>query len=311
MVKSFIISVFLCCCLIGKSQQIAQFTQYNFNLFGLNPAIAGTKECIDMRLGYRTQWVGFEGAPKTSFANFHTRIFKKRSYSKGKHGIGAMAESDQMGPTANTTLMFAYAYHLPLNHKLWLSAGLFAGFQQYRFNASYVTLDNYNDDAIGGSGSTFLYPDISPGLWLYNEDMYVGLSMRHMLSNNIKNVGTNQTKLAQHYILVAGKRFKAEDGITYIPSASVKFVPMSNPAIDLTLTMDYMNRIQMAASWRNTDAIAGMIKFNFLKYFTLGYSFDFTTSKIRVASANTHEIILGIYACPSSAKSSYDCPAYN
>lgn len=264
-----------------------------------------------MRIGYRTQWVGFEGAPKTAFANIHGRIFKKQNYGLGKHGVGAMVESDQMGPTANTTLMLAYAYHVPLNHKIWLSMGLFAGFQQYRFDASYVTLANYDDDAIGGSGSSIIVPDISPGLWLYSDDFYAGLSMRHALGNNIKNVGTNQTKLTRHFLFVVGKRFKAEQGISYIPSASLKFAPMANPAIDLTLVMDYQNKFQVGASWRNTDAIAGMVKFTFLKYFTLGYSFDFTTSKIRLASSNTHEIILGIYACPSSAKSSYDCPAYN
>lgn len=311
MIRALVISIGLCLAGTMSAQQIAQFTQYSNNLFGLNPAVAGSKDCIDMRIGYRTQWVGFEGAPKTSFANFHTRIFKKRAYGNGKHGLGVMVESDQMGPTANTTLMVAYAYHIPLNHKVWFSAGLYAGFQQYRFDKSKVTLANYNDDAVGNSGSAFLVPDFSPGVWLYNDDFYLGLSMRHMLMNDIKNLGTSETKLTHHYILVGGKKFKAEKGVSYIPSASVKFAPLSNPAIDLSLLVDYKNQIQFGATWRNTDAIAGMFKFRFLKYFSLGYSFDFTTSKIRVASSNTHEVILGIYACPTSAKSSYDCPAYN
>jgi hypothetical protein len=50
-------------------------------------------------------------------------------------------------------------------------------------------------------------------------------------------------------------------------------------------------------SYRNQDAVAFMVKLPFLKYFTLGYSYDVTTSQLRVGGANTHEIILGIYPC--------------
>jgi hypothetical protein len=50
----------------------------------------------------------------------------------------------------------------------------------------------------------------------------------------------------------------------------------------------------------------------FLKYFQLGYSYDVTTSKLRVASSNTHEIILGITPCGREdlKRKMINCPAF-
>ena len=55
----------------ATAQQISQYTQYVFNHFSINPAVAGSKDCLDVRLGYRRQWVGFENAPVTAWASLH------------------------------------------------------------------------------------------------------------------------------------------------------------------------------------------------------------------------------------------------
>ena len=54
------------------------------------------------------------------------------------------------------------------------------------------------------------------------------------------------------------------------------------------------------------------MKIPFLQYFTLGYSYDVTTSKLRAGGANTHEIILGIYPCSAlnPAKAIVRCPIF-
>lgn len=294
-----------------KAQQTPQFTQFVFNQFAHHPAVAGSKPCLDMRLGYRTQWVGFDGRPITMWANANGQIQgKNRKHLRTKHGIGGHVESDGSGPISKTKVYLAYAYHVPVGRKTHLAMGLYAGFQQYRFNAGKVSLANTNDNAIPGSSVQFIWPDIAPGLWLYSEEFFAGFTLWQGLRNKIKNVGVD-SRLTHHFILTGGKRFKATDEVSYIPSLALKFAPMANPAIDLNVMMDYDNKFQLGLSYRNTDAICGLFKVNLLKYFSLGYSFDFTTSKIRYASSNTHEIILGISACPHRGKGITDCPAWN
>ena len=62
-------------------------------------------------------------------------------------------------------------------------------------------------------------------------------------------------------------------------------------------TLDRSSAASDVYKRQNQDAVAFMIKLPFLKFFTLGYSYDITTSRLRVGGANTHELILGIYPC--------------
>jgi type IX secretion system PorP/SprF family membrane protein len=309
--KWFFIALMLPMCAIA--QQVPQYTQFLFNHFGINPAVAGTHNCIDMRLGYRTQWVGFDGAPKTSFANLHARIpsGKKRGSIYRFHAVGINVYSDGIGPVSKTHVSLAYALNLKAGKRHRMAFGVYAGFDQYRFNASKVTLATVPDDAITGSQANFILPDVSPGFLYYteNKSSYISFTMPQLLKNKIKIFP--DTRFTHHYILMAGKKWASRSSdLALTPSVALKFAPWAPLAIDVNVLFDYTSNVQFGASWRNTDAIALMCKVSFMKYFSFGYAFDFTTSKIRLASSNTHEIILGISACPKQDYDPAACPVF-
>ena len=66
MKKKLLFYLLLSCFAINAQQQ-EHLTQYQFNQFAFNPALAVSKSCIDIRGGYSLQWVGIEGAPETCF----------------------------------------------------------------------------------------------------------------------------------------------------------------------------------------------------------------------------------------------------
>lgn len=295
-----------------SAQQTPQYSQYMFNYFSMNPAMAGTKECLDLKLGYRSQWVGFSGAPKTTFATLSARLkFKKVSNPYVNHGVGVKVESDVIGLTSTTKLHLAYAYHFTLGRDLKASAGFFAGLEQFRFNVNSANVWQGPDPAIHAINSVIIWPDFTPGLFLYNKKMFYGLNVRQLLSNRIKKYGSGGNKLKTHYEFLGGAKIEASETVSYIPSAMIKFTALSVPSIDLNFLLDFDNRAQFGISYRNVDAIVGMFKVNFLKHFTLGYSFDFTTSRVKLGSSNTHEIIIGIYACDIRGGDNYSCPAFD
>lgn len=309
----FAILIFCMMTVSAVAQQIPQYTQFLFNHFGINPAVAGTHSCIDMRLGYRTQWVGFEGAPKTSFANLHARIPKgrKRGSIYRFHAVGINVYSDGIGPASKTHVSLAYALNMKAGSKHRMAFGIFAGFDQYRFNASKVTVFTSPDAAIDGSKAVFIVPDISPGFLYYSENRssYISFTMPQLLKNKIKVFP--DTRFTHHYILMAGKKWVSRGSdLALTPSVALKFAPWAPLAIDVNVLFDFTQNVQFGATWRNTDAVALMAKVNFLKYFSFGYAFDFTTSKIRLASSNTHEIILGISACPKMDYDPAACPVF-
>lgn len=301
---------FLICIQVG-GQQTAQFTQYIFNGFAINPALAGSRPCVDTKLGYRMQWVGFEGAPKTTFASINGQLkFKKAKNIRIKQGVGVYIENDVIGPISKTTIYLAYAYHFPLSRGISGSVGMFAGLQQMRLNATEISVIDGGDPLIRGSGRRFMIPDVSPGIFISNKDWFTGFSIRQAFPHEWKVIGSDKTKNTFHYFLVGGKRIETGNAINVVPSAMLKWTGYTNPSLDFNLLFELNHYFEIGASWRSGDALAGIVKLKLLEYFSVGYSFDLTTSKVRLGSSNTHEIIIGVYSCPRGP-SDYLCPAFN
>ncbi len=294
-----------------RAQQNAQYTNFLFNAFALNPANAGLKECLDTRLGYRTQWVGMDANPRTVSVTAHQRIKAISSDRGAIHGAGIVIEADNTGPTSRTKLGLAYAIHLPLSRKMRLAFGLGLGAFQYRFDASQIFVPNPNDPVINQSQSEFVFPDIQAGAWLYTKNWFVGFAGDHLTNPTLNDIGTD-VQIKPNFNLMMGRIYKGGDKMSYIPAALFKFVGNSKPALDVNFWADYDNRVALGLGFRSEDAVSGMMKFNFLDYFTLAYAYDFTYSRVRYGSANTHEIILGVTACPRNERVGFvPCAAYN
>ncbi len=296
----------------AHGQQLSQYTQYVFNHFSINPAVAGSKDCLDVRLGFRKQWVGFPGAPTTGWVSLQGCIRPKgKPFYRNRHGFGAWIEADQTGPLGYTLFYLAYAYHIQLSHDYFMSLGTFAGIKQEKLNlGDVVALDN-SDPALSNDGSVIVYPEITPGIWVYNKSGWMGLALHQVLNNRIKDVG-NDSRLSRHFLASAGHRFRMSRNFGVTPSTLLKFSPHSPLAIDLNVMLEYRRRMGLGVSYRNQDAVAFMLKVPFLKFFTLGYSYDITTSRLRVASSNTHEIVLAIYPCGADdpSKAIVRCPVF-
>ncbi|MFT7155955.1 MAG: type IX secretion system PorP/SprF family membrane protein [Parvicella sp.] len=308
----FNISIFLVLSLSSvKSQQTTQFTQYVFNYFAINPALAGSQDCFNFKLGFRDQWLQLDGSPQTGFASFQSRLkFKKSRANRTHHGVGGYIESDKIGYLSRTTLNLAYAYHFPVGRDVTASVGVFAGFQQFKVNASEILVENYDDPLLSGSGSAFFIPYVTPGLFLNHADWFIGYSVRQVVRNRWSKLIGDQGRNRWHHQLMGGKRFKLGDQFNVIPSAMIKWVRTTKPALDLNLLFEVNKAFEIGVSWRNEDALAAIAKVRFAKYFTVGYSYDITTSKLRHSSSNTHELIIGISACRHDRNSTYICPVF-
>jgi type IX secretion system PorP/SprF family membrane protein len=302
----------LIACTSAHAQQVPQYTQYVLNMFAINPAVAGSKDCIDVRLGYRQQWVGFPDAPVTGWATINGVIGRKRrSFHADRQGIGAFVQSDATGRLGQTTFQLAYAYHLQMDRDVFLSMGMFAGVTQERLSLGDVNATDNNDPALTNNNGVLVYPEITPGLWLYSKTTWAGLSIQQALGNRIKDLGQD-SRLTRHFILTLGHRYRVGRDLSAVPSGLVKLSPGAPVALDLGVMMEYRKQFGFGVSYRNQDAVAFLLKVPFLKYFSLGYSYDITTSNLRVGGANTHEVILAIYPCPpvDPSKAIVRCPIF-
>jgi type IX secretion system PorP/SprF family membrane protein len=275
------------------------------NNYALNPAAGGASEFTDIKVGYRNQWTGFEGAPKTFFVSANTPIGYpkkgiRRASVKPHHGIGGYAYRDRTGPLTTSGIYGSYAYHLKMSRKLTASLGAFVGLMQYQMNASeFNFVQNPNDPLISKSDYSRILPDATIGLWLYSDRVFFGLSIHQLLQNQLKFEGAQQQinsigKLNNHYFITGGYRFSLNDDLDFIPSTMIKYVQGAPLQVDLNARLRYKQMVWLGTSYRHQDAMTLFAGALINNMFEIGYGYDITTSVIRKGSSGSHEIILGL-----------------
>lgn len=320
MKKIFVLLTILLCSMASRGQQRPQYTQYIFNNFILNPAISGIENYTDVKVGYRNQWQGLDGAPLTSYISMHTPLGKNflysnansfaeegnnpmnRSYvqtykaSEPHHGIGFHAVMDKAGPIATTYANLTYAYHLGITERLNMSVGVAAGISMINLDYSKITLETDLDPAITGGGNK-IQPDLGAGVWLYGPTYFAGISAQSLLGRPItftKESGYEQGKQVPHLFLTAGYKLFLTEDIAAIPSTMIKYVSPAPLTVDVNMKAAFRDKFWIGGSYRKDDAIAAMAGFNVSSLFNLSYSYDFTTSDLQSVSNGTHEIVLGL-----------------
>ena len=313
----------LCVSQTIQAQQLPQYSDYMINYVALNPAAAGTPGCLMAKLGYRSQWVGIQGAPQTAFFTVHSDIKRRKgSWKTDKQGWGLKIENDATGyrgPISKLSIQGAYAYHKTVGRQTYLSGGIYAGIMQYDYRFEDIKLPETSilDDPLtaGGSRRALLYPDINLGLMLYNENGYIGYSLKNLIRNRLRKVygGEAQGRLVHHHYLTMGHRFGKEDAVfSYIPSINIKYASHIMPSFDATFMVNYNNIIDFGLQYRFIDGLNTIVNLK-LNNFTIGYAYDYNLSPIKYGSGNSHELIFGYRYCvnePDDKLKKEHCPAY-
>lgn len=280
------------------------------NPFQDNPAVAGSVECLDLHFGQRAQWAGFDGAPTTSFVNIHGQMAEQ---GPNFHGLGGRVESDEAGPWGHLAVNLAYAYNLKMTSGARLAAGFSAGLYQFRLNQSMIDLPDVevaNDPAFQGE-SAFVFPSLDVGLALYEREWFVGLSLINATGASLGSIGA-QSEFKRHFALTANAKMELYRDWSFRPSAQVRIAPSVPASADLMLALDYNEIAGFGLGYRTGTALLAMAKVKVLDYLSIGYAYGLTTSVMRAASANSHEVVIGINACGGNSRRRYvSCPAYD
>jgi len=309
--KHLVFISFLLISVVGVSQQSAQYSQYTFNNFGHNPAFAGTVKCVDFRAGYRMQWVGIEGAPRTTYGSLQVPINRKKFNTKGKHSFGLYLEQDNVHLTKRTAIKGAYSYHKKLSLKYTVGFGIFGGVQQY--STSSVGGDGSSDPVLAAAeGSVIRYPDLMPGILLYSNRIYWSFSINQVYFKNI-NLGVDQKQVNQYYF-GGGHKTLFSSKWTFFPSFLLKMNVMGPPALDLNAAWVYQQKATFGVGYRVGESAIAQVKFN-VGMIKIGYAFDYPLNK--VMGNYGHEIMISFSQCGGGdvgnggGMKPHVCPAYD
>ena len=281
--------------MMAGAQQDALVSQYMFNGLYLNPAYAGTHDYWSSTLSFRSQWVGFDGAPMTTIAAVDGPI-------RGKNmGLGAVLMHDRIGVTRHNSAIFSYSYQLKLNESSKLSMGINAGFSQFSAEFSdpdFVVWGKEEDAVYQNDLRSKVLPRFGLGAYYFGKKYYAGISIPTLVAyQNDMNFSFDISKasfLRRHYLFTAGYVFDTSKDIKIKPSVLLKYVNNAPLEADFNLATVYKDMYWLGVSYRTGDALSFIVEYQANQRFRVGYSYDLTLSKLRHYSAGSHEIMIGI-----------------
>ncbi len=295
------------------AQQRPQYALYFQNNYILNPALSGIEEFYDTKLSYRSQWVGINGAPVTSYFSIQgpTSSATFNDAPRAHGGIGATVIQDQTGPTGRLTANASFAYHVLLSESVKISLGLSGGVTQYTLKVNQLVFDQAFDPAAPKAGASQIVPDLTAGVWIYGEQFFVGGSINQLLPSQI-NYGTSdknpQNALRSHQFVTAGIRIPLGETITYTPSIMVKRISPAPISFDFNNRFQFGDKFWLGGSYRRGDGFSACAGFYVNSLLNVSYAYDYTASPLQSVTSGSHEIILGLQLFnPSHVR----CPKMN
>lgn len=260
-----------------------QFLQF-FNTHSIiNPASCSTVDDVVIDIG-KQRHSGIWRNISTTFASGSLRL-RPNSKSNNFHSIGLTFVNDKEGEYLRRSKVYLnYGWHTKLTKNLSLAAGTAVGYYSYVVSASTAN--------VAGADNA---PDASIGMWLYNDEFYVGASINQLLNSSLVPL-EEETKLVRHYNLSLGYFHEHSASFSLEPKAMVRFAPNHPVEIDLAVVGVIRQLIGLGVGYRYQKGFVGMFGVEQLKFgnSNLKAMFSYGVPLGRIsANVQTYELTVG------------------
>lgn len=282
--------VYILMLLLGLSvsaQQEPQYTQYMYNPSVINPGYAGSLGYGSLFSLYRTQWIGLEGAPKTLNLSYHQPL------ENTNLGLGGNIVHDEIGPSTTTNLAVDVSYTIHFENESRLAFGMKLGGQL--LNIDYTKLNHYNpsDVSFRNNITNQFSPNIGAGLFYYNENSYLGLSVPMLLQTKVYDeFAYSDANRRQHFYLMGGKVYDLAYNLKFKPAFVAKMVAGAPLQVDLTGNFLINDKFTVGLAYRWSAAVSALVGFKVSDRLAIGYGYDRETTRLANFNSGSHELFL-------------------
>lgn len=297
-----ILSILMSTFVFGQNR--LNITQYMLHQPILNMASIAGNDHINIAGVHRQQWVGFEGAPASSFFSLNSPIKTTNLH------IGGIASFDRIGANSITNVDIGLAYRMKLNDKNYLSLALKGGITNTNSDYAGLTLANVNDPKFPTTSINEIQPDFGFSAYFFSERYYVGFAIPALL-RNAKFYPESKLVIPQdfHYFTTAGYRFILSKSFDLGISTLVKGVIGAPLQADLNAQLLYNDFLGLGITYRTSNDLAAILSIKLFNKLTFSYSYDFGFSDLSRYHSNTHEIML-IFDTPTRALNKIASPRF-
>lgn len=282
----------------SNAQQDPQYTQYMYNTQVVNPAYAGSREALSFGLLYRTQWVGFEGAPKTGTFTVNSPIGALENM-----GLGLSIVRDELGPAIESNVNIDYSYSINTSDEGKLSFGLKAGLDLLDVDFTKLNIAD-EGDIFENNIDNKIQPQVGAGVYYHTDKFYAGLSVpnflrtKHFDSSTLDDLNTSgfngSVTAAErlHYFLIAGYVFDVSENLKFKPATLIKVVSGSPLQWDVSANFLLYDKVTLGAAYRWSAAMSAMAGFQATDEIFIGFGYDYQTTDIESYSDGSYEVML-------------------
>ncbi len=270
-----------------QAQKEPQYTQYMYNIGGFNPAYVGTTANPEISTMYRIQWSGIPGAPRT------LRLGTNIPFSNEKMGMGFNVINDQLGPMSQTYLDLAYSYQFNISETAKLSFGMDVGGSLLNVDFSKGTFENPFEPILNQENISNFYLTIGAGMFMYDENWYVGVSIPNFLTDETYNqeVATVIEDRIQ-FNFIGGYVFDLSENTKLKPAFLINYIDGAPLNANLSANFMFNEKFVFGASYRFGSAVSALAGFQVSNPIYMGVSYDYSTNGLGEYNSGTPEFVL-------------------
>jgi len=279
------------------AQQDSQYTQYIYNTTSINPAYAGNRDVLSIVGLHRSQWVGLEGAPRTSTLSLHSPIGVNR-----RVGLGGSVINDEIGPSRETYISVDFSYTIPTSKHGKLSFGLKGTLQLIDVDFSKLTIRDGSDPQFLNSGGidNAVNPNVGVGLYYHSKRFYAGLSAPNLLEtehfdrDNLNGAQSSNitSREKTNFYLLAGHVFDVSNNVKFKPSFITKVVNGSPLQVDVSANFLFYDKLTLGAAYRWDAAVSAIAGFQISDSLLIGFAYDYETTELQEFNNGSYELLL-------------------
>jgi type IX secretion system PorP/SprF family membrane protein len=303
--KTAILLLVLLAWIVRANAQDIIYSQFYANPLYLNPALAGAKLDQRITLNYRNQW------PSITKGYVSYSAAWDQQFDKLSGALGVIVNADVLGGGIYNRFTGSgiYSYRWQASHFVVLNAAVQVGYMQYRLDWNKLVFGDQIDIRTGNLEPTRenLPPKLNIGnidfsaglLGGFKESLYFGIAVNHLTRPDIAFYEGNENRLKMRWTIHSGilidffQGMDGEDLRNFSISPNVVYIKQGK--FDQLNAGMYLNKfpfvvgVWLRHNFGNPDAMIVLLGFQ-EKNYKIGYSYDYTISRLTNKSGGAHEI---------------------
>lgn len=271
-------------------QQIPLSENYFNDRYSLAPSYAGNHNARYLFTGYRSDWSGVDGGPKTLRLSFNDELMQNAGY-------GAKIIYDKAGIFRQLYIMGSYSYRLEFIESHFFMFGLSAGFYRNGINmTTYYNDPNYTiDPALINEDIRSRLKFMSDFSAVYRwEKVEAGFLFSNIAFGDARygDLDTRYKPLA-NFQFHASYAYDIDESWRLSPLVILRGGKYIKSQFEVAAKVSYINRVHASLVFRDPGIIGFGLGADIDKGFKLYYNFNMATN-VQLNAFNSHEVTLGI-----------------